>query len=241
MKNNILAIIPARGGSKGIPRKNIKKLNGKPLLEYTVDAINKCKLIDRAILSTDDDEIINIGSKLGLEVPFKRPLNLAQDDTPALPVIKHALNALEDIDGYKPDVIILLQPTSPLRTNKHISEALNLYLSNNVDTVVSVTEVPHNMNPYSIMHLKENGEVVPFLKFDENKNLRQFKPIYYARNGAAIYIVSYETIMSQNTLYGKKIRPYFMKREESFDIDEKIDWDIIENILEKGEQNENSN
>ena len=132
MKNNILAIIPARGGSKGIPRKNIKNLNGKPLLEYTVDAINKCKLIDRAILSTDDDEIINIGSKLGLEVPFKRPLNLAQDDTPALPVIKHALNALEDIDGYKPDVIIILQPTSPLRTNKHISEALNLYLSNNV-------------------------------------------------------------------------------------------------------------
>ena len=236
MKNKILAIIPARGGSKGIPGKNIKKINGKPLLEYTAEAIKKCNLIDRAILSTDDDEIINIGLKLGLEVPFKRPLDLALDDTPAFPVIKHAINTLEKIDGYKPDTILLLQPTSPLRTYKHIFEALDIYLNTNVDTVVSVTEVPHNMNPYSIMKLNKNGEIVPFLNYDENKNLRQFKPTYYARNGAAIYITSYDTIMYHNTLYGKIIKPYFMKKEDSFDIDEEIDWDIVEYILKQKEQ-----
>ena len=229
----IVAIIPARGGSKTIPRKNIKKLAGKPLLAYTAKASLDSKLLSRIILSTEDEEIQQTGLNFGLEVPFTRPAKLARDDTPGLPVIQHALRTLEERENYRPDIIVVLQPTSPLRKSKHIDEALKIFLSRDADSLVSVTQVPHNMNPYSVMKLQEDGTVEPFLDYDENKNLRQQKPKFYARNGAAIYICTYECLMKKNSLYGDTTLPYFMKKEESLDLDDEVDWQIAELALKK--------
>jgi len=229
--NNIVGIIPARGGSKGIPRKNIRKLAGKPLLAYTADAALGSKLLSRIILSTEDEEIKQLGLKLRLDVPFVRPADLAEDKTPGLSVIQHAVRTLEVEENYCCDIIVVLQPTSPLRTSQHIDEALNIFLSDNADSLVSVTEVDHNLNPYSVMRLKEDGTIEPFLEYDENKNLRQLKPVFYARNGAAIYICTYDCLMGKNSLFGDRILPYFMKKEESFDLDDQIDWKIVESLL----------
>ena len=175
-----------------------------------------------------DNKVLQIAAKA---ITLDYHEKLAQDHTPSLPVIQHAVYTLKEIDNYVPDIIILLQPTSPLRTTKHINEALELFINSNVDTLVSVTEVPHNMNPYSIMELKDNGYLVPFMEFDENKNLRQLKPKYYARNGAAIYICTYECLMEKNTLYGERIIPYIMKKEESFDLDDQVDWEIMQYLI----------
>mgnify|MGYP003974319061 CR=1 FL=1 len=227
----ILAIIPARGGSKRIPRKNIKKLSGQSLLSYSASAALGSEILNRTILTTDDEEIRRVGLDLGLEVPFLRPGDLAKDDTPSLPVIKHAVQMLEALEGYKPDIIVILQTTSPFRTSKHIDDALKIFLKSDSDSLVSVTEVPHNMNPYSIMQLKKDGTIKPFLKYDENNNLRQKKPIFYARNGAAIYICTYQCLMKKNSLYGDKIVPFFMNKETSIDLDDEIDWKIAQYFM----------
>lgn len=224
----ILALIPARGGSKRIPRKNIKIFSGNPLLSYTARASLKSSLLDRVVLTTDDEEIRNIGLSMGIEAPFLRPKELAKDNTPSLPVIIHALEFLEESENYKPDIIVILQTTSPLRTSKHIDDAVKIFLESDADSLVSVTEVPHNMNPYSVMKLQEDGTIKPFLKYDENNNLSQKKPVFYARNGAAIYICSYNCLLKKKSLYGEKIVPFFMSKEESFDIDDDVDWKIAE-------------
>lgn len=230
-KNKILAVIPARGGSKGIPRKNIRKLSGKPLLSYTAEAALNSYLFDRVILSTEDEEIRTIGLQLGLEAPFIRLKELSQDDTPALPVIQHTVRILEEQENYKADVIVVLQPTSPLRTTQHINEAIDKFINSHADSLVSVTKVPHNMNPYSVMQLQDDGTIKPFLPYEEQKNLRQEKPVYYARNGAAIYVCTYECLMLKNSLFGDTIVPYFMNKKESIDLDDEWDWKIAELII----------
>ena len=179
-----------------------------------------------------------MGLDLGLEVPFVRPYELAQDDTPGLPVIKHAVHTLEAKENYLPDIIVVLQPTSPLRTSKHIDEALEIFLKNEADSLVSVTQVPHNMNPYSVMHL-EHDNLKPFLEFDETRNIRQQKPKFYARNGAAIYICEYDCLVKKNSLFGDKTIPYFMKNYESVDLDNEWDWQIAELAIKKNPNNFN--
>jgi CMP-N,N'-diacetyllegionaminic acid synthase len=224
----ILALIPARGGSKRIPQKNIKIFSGNPLLAYTAKASLNSSLLTRVVLTTDDEEIRKIGLSMGLEAPFLRPKELAEDDTPSLPVIMHAVKFLEENENYRPDIIVILQTTSPLRTSTHIDDAVNIFLESKADSLVSVTEVPHNMNPYSVMKLQKNGTIKPFLKYDENNNLSQKKPVFYARNGAAIYICTYNCLLKKKSLYGEKIVPFFMSKEESFDIDDDVDWKIAE-------------
>jgi len=226
----ILAIVPARGGSKGIPQKNIYPLCNKPLISYTIKAIQKSKVITRAILSSDSEEILNIATDYGLEAPFVRPAELAQDDTPALPVIKHAVQWLEENDNYRADYIILLQPTSPLRTEKHIDEALAKLLNSDADSLVSVVEVPHNCTPNSIMKL-EGEYLTPYLPLDESIHLRQLKPVYYARNGAAIYAFTYNCLMEKHSLFGEKILPYLMEKDCSIDVDDLFDLKLCELIL----------
>ena len=230
---NVVGIIPARGGSKGIPRKNIRRLCGKSLLAYTAEAALQSKVLSRVLLSTEDREIRAVGLKLGLEAPFIRPDELAQDDTPALPVIQHAVKTLEETEKYRADVIVILQPTSPLRTSRHIDEALELFSASKADSLVSVVEVPHNMNPYSVMQLEADGTVTPFLTYDEKKNLRHEKPVFYARNGAAIYVFTRDCLMNKDSFYGDSTIPYFMKKEESIDIDDEWDWRLVEHILGK--------
>ena len=226
----ILSIIPARSGSKGIPGKNIKNFAGKPLLAHSAEVSLSCNNINRTILSTDDPEIKKIGIKLGLEVPFLRPKKLSEDDTPTLLVIKDLLNQLRDREGYKPFAIVILQPTSPLRRQKHLNEALDLFINNDADSLVSTVKVPHNMNPFSVMELDKKGFLNPFLEYDELRNMRQKKPVFFARNGAAIYITKYSCLMKKNSLFGSKILNYQMEKEFSVDLDDEVDWKIAENL-----------
>ena len=232
----ILAIVPARGGSKGIPHKNIYPLCNKPLIYYTIKAVQKSKMITRAVLSSDSEEILDLAADYGLEAPFVRPDELALDDTPALPVIQHAVQWLEENDNYRADYIILLQPTSPLRTAKHIDEALSKLLNSDADSVVSVVEAPHNCIPNSIMKL-EGEYLSPYLPLDENFNLRQLKPVYYARNGAAIYAFTYNCLMKKNSIYGEKVLPYVMGKDCSIDVDDLFDLKLCELILSSMKSN----
>jgi len=239
----ILGIIPARGGSKGIPKKNIYPICGKPLIAWTIKAANGSKHISRTILSSDSIEIIDIARKYGVEAPFVRPRKLAEDDTPALPVIRHAVDWLKENEKYVPDYIVLLQPTSPLRTSKHIDEALEKLINSDADSIVSVVKTPHRFNPYSIMEMKD-GFLKPFLQYDELKNVRQLKPVFYARNGAAIYAFTHKCLTEKNSIYGDKILAYEMTREESVDIDDMFDLNlcalVIKEILTKEPKRKNN-
>ncbi|MEC9074565.1 MAG: acylneuraminate cytidylyltransferase family protein [Pseudomonadota bacterium] len=224
-KQNFLGLILARGGSKGIPRKNIKILSGKPLLEYTAEAALKSKKLTRVILSTEDDEIKKIGLDIGLEVPFDRPKHLAKDSTSSLEVVIDIVSKLKKIENYIPDFIVLLQPTSPFRTTKHVDDAINKFMLSDCDSLVSVLEIPHSMSPSSAMELTDEY-LYPLKEINESTQLRQNKKKYYARNGA-IYIFKNECLKNK-TLYGKKIIPYIMDRQSSLDIDDNYDWRLAE-------------
>ena len=217
-----LAIIPARGGSKGIPKKNIKEMAGKPLIQYTIGAAQKSR-IDKIVVSTDDNEIRKVVEKLGVDV-IMRPDELAQDSTPTLPVLLDVVEKLEE----KFDAVVTLQPTSPLRKPQHIDDALSLFEKDEkADSLVSVVEVPHNCSPSSIMEM-EGEYIVPVEK--ENIILRrQDKPVFWARNGAALYITRIEKL--KDFIWGGDTIPYPMSKLESLDIDDMEDWLIVESIL----------
>ncbi len=231
----ILAVIPARGGSKAIPGKNIRVLGSRPLIEYTFDAAKASVLLDRIILSTDDKEIARIGKENKIEVPFFRPAQLAEDNSATLPVIQHAVNFLEENDNYKADIIVILQPTSPLRRPEHIDGALEILMDTKADSVVSVTELPHQYNPYSVLKI-DNGRLIPFMNDGKKYTQRQQKPLIYARNGAAIYAFNYETLINEDSLYGSDCRPYIMNKVDSIDIDDMTDFEFAEFILGKRER-----
>ncbi len=215
-----IAIIPARGGSKGIPRKNLTVLAGRPLIAYAIDAARKAHGVDRVIVSTDDEEITTVAKTWGAEVPFLRPPELANDEAPMLGVVRHALDWYEKNEGSL-DALVLLQPTSPLRTAHHIDEAIKLFFANGTTSVVSVMEVPHQFSPSSVMTL-ENGILRAFAEGGTKATRRQDKPRVYARNGPAIVVSGVSTIKSGD-LYGEKSLPYIMHPHDSIDIDTMAD------------------
>lgn len=229
---HILGLIPARGGSKGIPRKNIIPLAGKPLLAYTCEAALASGYISRVVLSTDDEEIAQVGRNYGVEVPFMRPVELARDDTPSLPVAVHAIEWLQVYEGWSTDILVLLQPTSPLRRTKHIDDALTIMFEQQVDTVVSVVEVPHCYSPYKVMQLK-NGRLQNF--FEDpllgNPLRRQSVPTLYARNGPAVLISHSKVLTKHHSFYGEYIVPYIMDTADSIDIDTPLDLQMAEWLL----------
>jgi len=225
----IFAVIPARGGSKGIFKKNIALISQKPLIAYSIEAAKESKLIDRVIVSSDDDEIIKISNKYDAETPFKRPKAISGDKSKMIEVLIHVVNFLYDSDETI-EAIVLLQPTSPLRTGKHIDEAVSKFLSSKASSVVSVTEVPHQYIPYSLLSLNQKGELNPIT--EKTFNRRQDKPKFYARNGPAILVVSPSVILN-NELYGSTSLPYFMTNEDSLDID------TIDNLDEARKRLEN--
>lgn len=227
----ILGIIPARGGSKAIPRKNIALLNGKPLISYTCKAAKKSKRLTRLIVSTDDKEIAQICMQNGVEAPFLRPKDLAKDEIGMFEVVEHALQTLEEAEDYKPDIIILLQPTSPLRTSEHIDKAVDLLIKTGADSVVTVVHVPHQFNPVSVMKI-ENEKLVPFISGSQILR-RQDKPKVYGRNGPAVLAVRRQTVLNKKSLYGDDVRPLIMSEEESIDIDTQFDFEIAEFLLKK--------
>lgn len=214
----ILAIIPARGGSKGIPKKNIVSFRGKPLIYWTIKAAKDAKLVKRVIVSSDDDEIIKISKSYGAEVLFKRPKNISDDKTKTIKVIQHCLNYLENNENYIADIVITLQPTSPLRTGKHLDQAIRIFKKKKkVDSLVSVVELPHIYNPNSLLKKNKKGFFDPIEKKSEQPTRRQNKTTYYAENGAAIYITKRKKINDYIT--GGNIAIYKMSQFQSIDID----------------------
>jgi len=225
----VLGVIPARGGSRGVPRKNLALLAGRPLLSYTFDAVRDSRCLTRTVLSTDDVEIAAYARSCGVEVPFMRPAALAGDTTPALPVVQHALAELGRT-GFVPDVVVLLQPTSPLRRAAHIDAAVEKLLASGADSVVTVVEVPHQFNPVSVMKIEE-GRLVPFFEGQGTTVLRrQDKPHVYARNGAAVYATRRQTIIG-GSLFGADSRPLEMTAAESIDIDGPDDLIMAEALI----------
>ena len=229
---NILAIIPARGGSKGIPHKNMAMLDGHPLLYYTFEAAKKSKLINRIILSTDDENFAEFARENNIEVAM-RPAELAGDKTPMKDVINYHLDELEK-SGYKSDAFILLQPTSPLRTENHIDEALKAMIDDEkADATVSVVDVPHEYLPMKLMKLEEDGSLKFYQADGEKYTTRQELSHLYARNGAAVYAVYTDVYKEMGSLYGTRCLPYLMNREDSIDIDEEFDLFLAECIMQK--------
>ena len=229
---DILGLIPARGGSKGIPQKNIVPLLGRALLAYSCEAALASREFSRIIVSTDDLRIAEVAQENGVEAPFVRPAELAQDDTLALPVVQHAVRWLRKNEGYNPDAVMLLQPTSPLRRAEHITGAVKVMDRTGADTVVSVVEVPHNFGPASLMSVSANGRLEPY-QVGPVVLRRQDKPILYARNGPAVLLVTQTTLMKHLTLYGANTQPYVMEEIDSFDVDSKNDLIIIEALLKQ--------
>lgn len=211
----ILAIIPARGGSMGIPNKNIIETAGKPLIVWSIDAALRSRGIERTVVSTDSTEIAAISEKNGAEVII-RPADLAQNETPTLPVIQHALAELSK-QNYTPDAVATLQPTSPLRTDKHIEEAIELFSNDpTADSLVSCMRVPHIFHPRSVMRITDAGYLEPYLKKPQPLR-RQDKDLTFARNGAAIYIT--RTNCLREFIFGGRLIPYEMNAMDSCDID----------------------
>jgi N-acylneuraminate cytidylyltransferase len=221
-----IAIIQARGGSKGVPKKNIRSLAGKPLILHTIDAAKKSRHIDQIIVSTDDDEIASVASTEGV-ILIKRPLEMAGDESPTIDAVLHVLDECSK-QGMEPDFIVLLQPTSPLRTSIDIDEAVALYLEGDCESVISVAESAHP--PYWNMILKD-GYLQPLFGQESLTNRRQDFPKTYLPNGA-IYIASPSILKLNRSFYTLKTKPYYMSQEKSLDIDTEIDLLIAEILIQ---------
>ena len=230
----ILGLIMARGGSKSIPKKNIKLLGGKPLIAHTIEKAKAAKYIDRLILSTDDLEIAEVAKKYGCEVPFMRPSELAQDNTQDYPVMAHALEWLEKNENWKPDFIVHLRPTHPFRKTSDIDKAVEMIAENpEADSVWTVGKPP--VTPYKMFHAGEKF-LKPTLTIKGEKETfnwpRQKLPVAYNHYGQ-VDVARYETIMEKKSMCGENIMPLFLEGEV-FDLDSLLDWEFAEFMIKKG-------
>jgi CMP-N-acetylneuraminic acid synthetase len=226
---NTLGLIPARGGSKGVPRKNLRLLCGKPLLQYTAEAALGARRLDRVVLSTDDEEIAAFGKKCGLHVPFLRPKELAEDQTPMLPVIQHAVRWLE-AKGEVFDAICLLQPTNPLRPANVIDACLELLERDQADTVFTTLAVPPEHNPHWVYFQDPQG----FLRLSTGEKepipRRQELPPAFHREGS-VYVTRRDVLLNNNSFYGPRIMGYCVEPAQSVNIDTLEDWARAEALL----------
>jgi CMP-N,N'-diacetyllegionaminic acid synthase len=224
----ILAIIPARGGSVGIPKKNIQKLAGKPLIQYTIGAAKKSKLVNRIIVSTDDKKIARISQKLGAEVPFLRPKSISKSTSSQLSFVKHALEYLKNSESYEPDIVIILYPTQPLRAPSRIDKSIQLLKRSKSDTVIGVSKI--RTHPYRAF-LPVRGFLQPFRKDFLKFHQRQLFPTMYYPTGD-VYTFWYKTYKKYGQIYGPKIKPLLPSTNDLFlDIDHSFDLFLGEMIL----------
>ena len=226
----MIAIIPARGGSKGIPRKNIKLLEGKPLIAYTIEAALQAKSVNRVIVSTEDQEIAKIAKKYGGEIPFMRPKELATDTSSAPDVYIYVIKQLEKILNKKIESFIALLPTSPLRTGRDIDRAVEIFLEKKADSVISVNEAPHP--PSWFLKLNENGVLTNFFNKPMIMKNRQEEPKAFIPNGA-IYVLNADVFRNKRTYYTNKTYAYILPPERSIDIDDNIDFALAEMLIKK--------
>lgn len=218
----VVAIIPARGGSKGIPKKNVKLLGGKPLIQYPIEAAKQCKSIDKIIVSTEDREIADEAKKAGAGI-IERPVKLAGDGVPTLPVLIHAVQQLEKKD-YKPDLIVLLYATAPFVKADYMGDGIKK-ISEGYDSVISVCEDTRNYKLW-----KRSGKSYKPL-FKKRVNRQKAEKSY--RENGAFYIMTYDTLMKKKSITGKKTALIIMKTEESVDIDTPLDFVIAEALINR--------
>ena len=224
----ILAVIPARGGSQAVPGKNIRPLSGKPLLAYAIEEAHMSRHVTRTILSTDDEAIATVGRDYGVEIPFMRPPELAKNDTPSLSPHVHLLDWLRDNEDYDPDYTILLQPPSPFRTAQHIDDAIETFLSTpEAKSLVSITNADYHPHWMKVI---DGSWLVPFMPDAPSASARQQLPDVYRPNGA-IYIQSPETLRGPGAYYATPTLPFFMAREDSLNIDDEYDFHLAELIM----------
>jgi CMP-N,N'-diacetyllegionaminic acid synthase len=223
----ILAIIPARAGSKGIPGKNIRLLEGKPLIGHAIECARRIDGIDRILLTTDSQEIAALGRSFGAETPFLRPPELATDDTPMLAVLQHAITMVSEA-GWKPTIIVLLQPTAPFRRDADLNAALTLLQkTSEADSVVSVERVPSHYLPHIVMKVLDN-HLIPFLPDGAIITRRQDASPAYSRNGQ-FYITRYSTLVGKNSIYGNHSIPY-ITMHKAVNLDTMSDWDEAKSL-----------
>ena len=218
---NILGVIPARGGSKSVPRKNLAMIFDRPLIAYTIDAAKRSRMISHFVLSSDDDEIIAVARKYGAPVPFKRPADLATDEAPTLPVVQHAVREMEALENVSFDYVVLLQPTTPMRQPEDIDAAVEKLITTGADSVVSVCDVDA-YHPARMRKIVDDQLVELPIKEPREMARRQDLPKIYIRNGA-VYAVRRDVLMEQNSMIGKVSRPYVMPVDKSVNIDGKLD------------------
>ena len=223
-----MGLITARGGSKSIPRKNIKLLAGKPLIAWTIEAARKSKELNRIVVSTDDEEIAEVAREWGAEVPFIRPSELARDDSSSISVVLHAIHWMEENEGYCPDYVMLLQPTSPFRTVEDIQQSVELATKHREVAVVSVCEAVHH--PYECKRVLGDETLADFISTDIVYLRRQDMPPAHALNGA-IYLCQRMSLLKDQTFYPEGAIAYIMPSDRSLDIDTMWDWHLAELIL----------
>lgn len=232
---NVLGLITARGGSKGIPRKNLRPCGGRPLLAWTCLAARDARCLSRSVISTDDEEIAALARSEQVAAPFLRPEHLSSDTATSLDVAHHAIAWLAEHESWRTDVLVLLQPTSPLRTGSHIDEAF-ARLGPDDESVVSVVDVPHSFKPWSVMAIDSAGHAHPYqtgpLPFEVTR--RQGQPSLVARNGPAV-VVSRAATLSAGSFYGDRCVPYAMSRFDSVDIDDVEDLELADWLLRRRE------
>ena len=234
MINNkrLLALIPARSGSKRLPHKNSLNLGGKPLIAWSIDAGLQSKYVDRVVVSTDSNAIAAMAKQYGADIPFIRPEVLASDTATTIDVVRHAISMLEKENDFY-DYILLLQPTSPLRNTKHIDEAVELLISKPAHGIIGVTEVEHPVEWINTLPMDNSME--DFLKTEYRDIRSQDFPVRYRINGA-IYLSKIENVLSEGSLFlSKKCYAYIMPRSVSLDIDSNLDFKVAESILNMSE------
>ncbi|HBT50413.1 MAG TPA: acylneuraminate cytidylyltransferase family protein [Caldanaerobacter subterraneus] len=223
----ILALIPARGGSKGVPRKNIRLLLDKPLIAYTIETALEVDFLDKIIVSTEDLEIAKISMEYGAEVPFLRPYELATDEAKSIDVVLHAMDWMEKHDETF-DLILLLQPTSPFRNSEDIKTAFDIFFKKNAKAVVSVCEAEHS--PLWMNTLNDDLNMKDFIRKDILNKNRQELVKYYRINGA-IYIAEWNYLKQNRTFFGNETYAYIMPKERSIDIDTEMDFKFAEFLI----------
>lgn len=224
----ILGVIPARGGSKGVPRKNVREVGGRPLIAWTIETASGCPVLDRTVVSTDDPEIAEVARAHGGDVPFLRPADLAGDRVPMVPVLRHAVEAVE-ADGGRVDWVCLLQPTAPLRTPEDVAAAVALAEEGGCDSVISVVRV-YDVHPV-LMKRIDDGRLEPFCVPEVEGTRRQdYDPPAYMRNGA-IYLTRRDVLVERGSIWGEVIRPYVMPEERSVGIDNELQMRLVDMML----------
>jgi CMP-N,N'-diacetyllegionaminic acid synthase len=222
-------LVPARGQSKGIPRKNLRSIGGRPLLAYTAETALAVTRATTAVLTTEDPEIAELGRRLGLRVPFMRPAELARDDTPTLPVVQHALRRLEEF-GERYDAVCLLQPTCPLRPTADVNGCIELLETSGADAVVTVLPVPWRHNPHWVYFRDEGGSLRISTGATEPVPRRQSLPPAFHRAGS-VYVTRRDVILTDNSLYGRDLRGYVIDPEGFVDLDTAEDWVRAETLI----------